>query len=258
MSRDTGSTTVDIPAQRVRRFGLAWLALAAALALHVADEAHADFLSVYNPTVLAIRERIPWIPLPTFTFGAWITGLAALVPGVLSSPVMLAAAITALVCAVGVVRRGKEPAANPKGVCARVQAERLEIRGRRRLRRGMGGLGGGLRVRRANGGREGDRNVQARVDRSTVRHARSEFPFAHRGECRGRKGLVAGPDDVGIANVALLVDDEADFDRAALSGAIQRCRIDGKRPQNRHGGPLGDIPVRGRGGSAARGGASGG
>jgi len=61
----------------VLRFGRAWLALAAALALHVTDEALTNFLSVYNPTVLAVRSRFPWIPLPTFSFRMWIAGLAA-------------------------------------------------------------------------------------------------------------------------------------------------------------------------------------
>ena len=58
-------------------FGRAWLALAAALAIHVADEALTDFLAVYNPLVLRIRARFRWIPLPTFSFRVWITGLAA-------------------------------------------------------------------------------------------------------------------------------------------------------------------------------------
>lgn len=57
------------------RFGLAWAVLCAALAIHVADEALTDFLSVYNPTVRAIRARFPFLPLPTFTFRAWLTGL---------------------------------------------------------------------------------------------------------------------------------------------------------------------------------------
>ena len=35
-----------------------------------------DFLSVYNPTVLRIREALPFVPLPTFTFPVWIGGLA--------------------------------------------------------------------------------------------------------------------------------------------------------------------------------------
>jgi hypothetical protein len=61
------------------RFGRAWVALALALGLHVLDEAWNDFLSVYNPTVLAIREDVPWIPLPTFTFPVWLGGLIAAV-----------------------------------------------------------------------------------------------------------------------------------------------------------------------------------
>jgi hypothetical protein len=58
-----------------RRFGRSWFFLAAALALHVTDEAMTGFLSVYNPAVRAIRERLPFLPLPTFTFGIWLTGL---------------------------------------------------------------------------------------------------------------------------------------------------------------------------------------
>ncbi len=60
-------------------FGWSWLGLAGALALHVADEAITDFLAVYNPTVRALRQRFPWIPLPTFSFRVWIAGLSALV-----------------------------------------------------------------------------------------------------------------------------------------------------------------------------------
>jgi hypothetical protein len=56
-------------------YGPAWIALCLALALHVTDEALTDFLSVYNPTVEAIRQRLAFLPLPTFTFGAWLTGL---------------------------------------------------------------------------------------------------------------------------------------------------------------------------------------
>ncbi len=57
------------------RWSLAWLLLTVALAGHVLDEALTDFLSFYNPTVEAIRESLPWLPLPTYTFEAWITGL---------------------------------------------------------------------------------------------------------------------------------------------------------------------------------------
>lgn len=60
-----------------RHFGKAWLALAAALALHVLDEALTGFLDVYNPTVLALRENAPWLPLPVFRFDVWLGGLIA-------------------------------------------------------------------------------------------------------------------------------------------------------------------------------------
>jgi hypothetical protein len=56
-------------------FGSAWVTLCLALALHVTDEALTGFLSVYNPAVEAIRQRLPYLPLPTFTFGVWLTGL---------------------------------------------------------------------------------------------------------------------------------------------------------------------------------------
>ena len=57
------------------RFGLAWVALCGALAIHVVDEALTDFLSVYNPAVRAIRARFSFLPLPTFTFPVWLGGL---------------------------------------------------------------------------------------------------------------------------------------------------------------------------------------
>ncbi len=70
---------VTAPESRKRsaRFGWAWLALAGALALHVTDEALTDFLSVYNPVVRAIRDRLPWMPLPVFSFRVWLAGLIA-------------------------------------------------------------------------------------------------------------------------------------------------------------------------------------
>ena len=58
-------------------FGLAWVAFALAVAVHVADEAAHDFLSVYNPTVRAIRARLPFLLVPTFSFPVWIGGLIA-------------------------------------------------------------------------------------------------------------------------------------------------------------------------------------
>lgn len=59
----------------MRSFGHAWLALTIALACHVADEALTGFLDVYNPIVLAARDRFAWFPMPTFTFGPWLAGL---------------------------------------------------------------------------------------------------------------------------------------------------------------------------------------
>ena len=60
---------------RITGYGWAWLALCLALTLHITDEALTDFLSVYNPTVLAIRQRLPFLPLPTFNFEVWLSGL---------------------------------------------------------------------------------------------------------------------------------------------------------------------------------------
>ena len=60
-------------------YGGPWFALATALGLHVFDEATTGFLNVYNPTVLAMRSRYAWFPMPTYTFGEWLTGLIAAV-----------------------------------------------------------------------------------------------------------------------------------------------------------------------------------
>jgi hypothetical protein len=45
------------------------------LALHVTDEALTGFLSVYNSTVLELRARLGFWPMPTFEFREWLTGL---------------------------------------------------------------------------------------------------------------------------------------------------------------------------------------
>jgi len=55
----------------------AWIALCFALTLHIIDEAGTGFLSVYNPTVMALRQSRPWLPFPVFTFGVWLAGLVA-------------------------------------------------------------------------------------------------------------------------------------------------------------------------------------
>lgn len=58
-----------------KRWGLAWVGLCVALAVHVVDEAATDFLSLWNPFVKSLRSGIPWIPMPTFTFETWMGGL---------------------------------------------------------------------------------------------------------------------------------------------------------------------------------------
>jgi hypothetical protein len=78
--------------ERLKRWGYSYLAVCAALALHLTDEALTGFLDVYNPTVLAIRERLPWLPIPVFTFRVWLTGLILAVLGFFSfAPLVFAA-----------------------------------------------------------------------------------------------------------------------------------------------------------------------
>ena len=62
-----------------RQFGWAWVGLALSLGTHLADEALTDFLSVYNPAVEAIWQRLPWVPLPSLSFAVWLSGLILLV-----------------------------------------------------------------------------------------------------------------------------------------------------------------------------------
>ena len=65
-------------------FGRAWFWLCLALLLHVCDEAFTGFLGVYNPIVIAVRQRVPWLPLPTFEFHVWLGGLLVAVAVLLS------------------------------------------------------------------------------------------------------------------------------------------------------------------------------
>ena len=67
----------SVRAMRRYQFGIAWVGFAVALGIHVYDEATHDFLSVYNPTVHAMRARIPFLPIPTFTFSEWLTLLGS-------------------------------------------------------------------------------------------------------------------------------------------------------------------------------------
>jgi hypothetical protein len=59
------------------KLGWAWVFMWIALAIHVTDEALTGFLAVYNPTVLALRAKFGFWPMPTFEFREWLTGLAA-------------------------------------------------------------------------------------------------------------------------------------------------------------------------------------
>jgi hypothetical protein len=59
----------------VDNFGFAWVLLCLAFCVHVADEACTGFLSVYNSTVIAMRARLGWFPMPTFEYREWLVGL---------------------------------------------------------------------------------------------------------------------------------------------------------------------------------------
>jgi hypothetical protein len=63
----------------MNRNATAWLLMVSAVAIHVIDEAMTGFLSFYNPQVLALRERLGFFPMPTFTFWPWISGLTVAV-----------------------------------------------------------------------------------------------------------------------------------------------------------------------------------
>ncbi|HVS87840.1 MAG TPA: hypothetical protein VHF01_06430 [Candidatus Acidoferrum sp.] len=60
-----------------RRFGFAWVAFALAFGLHFTDEATHDFLAFYNHSARAIRARLSFLPVPTFTFPVWLSLLIA-------------------------------------------------------------------------------------------------------------------------------------------------------------------------------------
>jgi hypothetical protein len=67
-----------VPAVVHGTFGLAWIAFAAVIALHAADEAAHDFLGVYNPNARAIRRRLH-IPIPVFSLRGFIVALSGAV-----------------------------------------------------------------------------------------------------------------------------------------------------------------------------------
>ena len=59
------------------RWAISWACLAAALGLHVADEAINGFLPLYNSVIESMRATYGWVPFPTFTFRVWLGGLIA-------------------------------------------------------------------------------------------------------------------------------------------------------------------------------------
>lgn len=73
MNSTTGIFTLRRPEFKLV---ISWILLCLAVVLHVIDEATHNFLAVYNPTVIALRKRVPWLPLPVFSFRMWITSLA--------------------------------------------------------------------------------------------------------------------------------------------------------------------------------------
>ena len=72
---ETAPNTPSPASPRKNHLLYAWIALCLALALHVTDEAATGFLSVYNPTVMAMRARLPWLPFPIFRSDVWLGGL---------------------------------------------------------------------------------------------------------------------------------------------------------------------------------------
>jgi hypothetical protein len=58
-----------------KKWGIAWVSVAVALAVHVLDETLTGFLPFYNSIVWSSRSKYAWTPFPTFTFTEWIVGL---------------------------------------------------------------------------------------------------------------------------------------------------------------------------------------
>jgi|HubBroStandDraft_6_1064221.scaffolds.fasta_scaffold640112_2 hypothetical protein len=58
-----------------QRFGVLWLFFGYSLALHALDEAGHDFLSFYNPNVIAIRRAWPSFFMPVLTLQSFIGSL---------------------------------------------------------------------------------------------------------------------------------------------------------------------------------------
>lgn len=72
---NTASALATAHNPQFSRLGYAWIGLWLALAVHVLDEALTGFLSIYNPTVIAVRSKLGFWPMPVFTFRVWLIGL---------------------------------------------------------------------------------------------------------------------------------------------------------------------------------------
>ena len=77
MSANSLPSEIPFSNKRASRHLRGWFFLVGALAVHVIDEAMPGFLGFYSPLVRSIRSRVPWFPMPTFTFGIWLAGLTA-------------------------------------------------------------------------------------------------------------------------------------------------------------------------------------
>ena len=49
------------------------MGMCGALAIHVVDEVATDFLTFQNATVLALREKYPFVPIPLLTFEVFLS-----------------------------------------------------------------------------------------------------------------------------------------------------------------------------------------
>jgi len=66
-------TPADFGKTAARKLAIAWLGLCFALSVHTFDEASTGFLDVYNPTVIALRQRLGFWPMPTLELRDFLT-----------------------------------------------------------------------------------------------------------------------------------------------------------------------------------------
>ncbi len=58
-------------------FGIAWVLFAVTFTTHFTDEALHGFLPEYNSRVRMVRNKLPLLPIPTFSFASWLALLIA-------------------------------------------------------------------------------------------------------------------------------------------------------------------------------------